>query len=229
MRTKYSDHILALCSMIYYIVRLKFKSLFWENTANIYNIYLNKHRPQAPLLQSVVDTLVASTNCCRENRTAQVILCSSFSKKQLEEVVGQLKSLVPKERVRICGDRTLIAVAIMINAHSSRLRWVLMQVPRMEIPAGRIFPSNARVIRGEWLGAAEDRAGDTESTGCCEVSEELGRESNEHIVTRGNEAEEQETKHGMGGVAQSSTHDSTTAASTSSGASTCEPGKEILR
>lgn len=67
----------------------------------MYNLYLNRQRATETFTQTEIETLAAATKCSTEKQTAQAILFSTFPKKEIDEVVEQLKWIV---RNRECEE-----------------------------------------------------------------------------------------------------------------------------
>lgn len=77
IQERYGQYIPDLCTILGYIIRFIYKTLFGQNFATMYDLYQIRGRRADSLTQGVIETLAASRNCSREKRAARAILCST--------------------------------------------------------------------------------------------------------------------------------------------------------
>lgn len=97
MRKKYREHMPDLCSMLDYIDSLKFKGLFGENTAIMYNMYMDRYCPVGGLMYSVIESVAVARYCSTEKQTFAALLYSTYSRKEIEEAVRQLQDILKQK------------------------------------------------------------------------------------------------------------------------------------
>lgn len=97
-----------LGSMFEYIVRgLTLKALFGTNEANIYSLYQYCERNLDSLSKTVIEAMVEERQCSTEKRTEPAILDTCYSRKELEDVVEELKGFIEdKNKENGGGDNT---------------------------------------------------------------------------------------------------------------------------
>lgn len=146
------------------------------------------------LTQAVIETLAASANCSTEKRTDQAILYSTYSKKEIEEVVEQLKDIVSR---RDCvNEQGLNADTVGNNDEcapfSSQVSDDVTSNHRNNSGTeARTEASRNSVMAGCASGGAS--AGDGEDGAGCAGAEHGGRagRNDEDNDTTGNEGKEQ--------------------------------------
>lgn len=81
--------------MIDYIICITLKTLFLRNAGTMFNnLYQAWGRRRDGLTESVIETIADAQSCSKEKRTARAIIYSTYSRKEIEEVVEHLKSVL---------------------------------------------------------------------------------------------------------------------------------------
>lgn len=100
MMHKYHDYVPNLVSLIDYIVRALFKALFRDQAPNYYNLYVRRVGAESYLTKAVIEALAAASKDSTEQRTAQAILYTTFSKRKVEEIIEDIQDVVKKANRR---------------------------------------------------------------------------------------------------------------------------------
>lgn len=104
MQEKYSEYVPHLWSKVDCILHLCLKALLTRNECNLYRLYIRRQRSMSNLTHSVIESFAAARNCTTEKRTAAAIMYSTYIRKDIDDVVEQVKLLVAEVRTEEGND-----------------------------------------------------------------------------------------------------------------------------
>lgn len=97
MCANYKEYIPDLVCMLDYIVRVTFRALLGEQSANYYNLYVRHLKPESSITKAVVEALAASRSQYRdstEQKTTRAILYTTFNQRQVDVIVEEIQQAV---------------------------------------------------------------------------------------------------------------------------------------